>query len=176
MAETWGEITKNVGIFAGARLIWADDALGSPQRSIMTHEAWLRAMWSGGVGAQVKQLSADGTIRELWPFGQPVKDGPFVNAWVSRNSWIASCPACAGQEGVWQPRNGESDWFWCCACGNEAHDGQRLPLRFRQPVADVEAVLMARPAAETRGWYAHETLAGLMAENLAHACPRRAEG
>ena len=162
-------IAPNVGIFASARVLWADDVLG-----MASHEAWLRQL-TRQIGGQWRYLTADRQLIAHPPrFGLPVRPLPTATAMLLRNCWIAQCPWCAGQEGIWRPTAAEPDWFYCCGCGNRATAGERITLAWQRDALAVERIVHARPLAHTRGWLPGETLADLRAENVAHDLPPEA--
>lgn len=158
-------VAPNVGIYAGPAVLWADEVLGRAHGA-STHEAWLRRVMFP------RQLQNG---LRLPRFDLPVRTDVAAVASVSRNCWVAQCPFphCRGLsfEGIWKPAGGVPDFFYCCSCGNEAVEGQRIAIAFAVPTGAVEAVLEARPDAHTRNWNAGETIAMLRAENKAHNVP-----
>lgn len=85
--------------------------------------------------------------------------------------WIASC-AC-GADGL--PTPGcivfpDAPWGWCVRCGNRRHGGCWRTVLVPTPEerARIEAVLLCRPDPATWNWRPGETVADLIAENVAH--------
>lgn len=160
-------IAPNVGIYAGPHVLWANDVLGRAH-SVTTHEAWLRRV-------MLPRQLQNGL--RLPRFDLPVRTDVVAIASVSRNCWVAQCPFlhCRGLsfEGIWRPVDGTPDYFYCCSCGNEAVEGQRISIAFAVPPPAIEAALEVRPEAHTRNWNAGESIADLRAENRAHGIPDR---
>jgi hypothetical protein len=98
---------------------------------------------------------------------------PLV-ARVNQGVWIASC-SC-GMPGI--PRPGCVVFLdhllgWCVRCGNQAWGGGWRTIA-APPEAErrlIEAVLACRPDLETRNWEPGESVADLIAENIAHGVP-----
>lgn len=160
------EIRPNVGIYAGPRVVWADDVLTRSSRAV-THEQWLRAIVMPGLKPHGLPMPR---------FDAPLAKAPVADAMVIRNCWVARCPfaSCGGNayEGIWRPlADGTPDFFFCCSCGNTESNGARLAIRFASKPESVESILHERPVAHTRNWLPGETIAQLREENLTHGHP-----
>lgn len=155
-----------VGMQDSDRVVWAADVLTSADPNV-THADWLLNWWSAG-GRNATRHVKDGQVVDIRPqVGEPILTGdgqPVASGMILVNCVVARCPWCAGEEGVWSA----NDWFWCCSCANRAVDGARISIRWNEPVADVIAILNARPIAVTRGWWPHQSLSYLRAENVAN--------
>ena len=156
----------NVGIYAGARVLWADDVLRRGDQN-RTHRDWLERVI-------YPTLERHGLPFPRW--NAPVLDAPLAVALVVRNCWIAQCPFphCRGNsyEGIWRPVEGQRDFFFFCGCGNTATHGQRVAIDFRgvEP-QEVENVLHGRAVAHTRNFVVGETVGILRAQNREHGEP-----
>lgn len=76
--------------------------------------------------------------------------------------WIADCPDCrSAAEYVWldDPR------FLCCRCANRLIGHRWRPVKVPGNRKRIEALLLARPDPETRGWSPGETTAALRTQN-----------
>lgn len=83
---------------------------------------------------------------------------------VNHGRWIIDCPFCPSAD-RWQG----GDRFICSLCGNAAAGGRYVdvqppPARLRTAIA---GALAHRPV-EFRNWHPGETVADLVAENVAH--------
>jgi len=104
---------------------------------------------------------------ELGDPGDPV-DAP-VPAQVDAGRWIARCE-CGGAEHV----DLETKLFMCGSCFNaaHAHRWRLVELPDARTITVVETVLLKRPERTTRNWKADESVAELIAENVAHGLMR----
>lgn len=148
------------GVFASPLPVWAHQVLDPSSELGGSHRAWVEIV----VVPMAKQLGL-----HLPQFDQPVLNEPAVCACVLRNCWIASCPFCTGQEGIWGP----DDWFYCASCGNDDVEGRLLKVHFNIEADRVTAELAKRPEPHTRGWQADETLADLVRERTDHEAEER---
>lgn len=98
---------------------------------------------------------------------------PMV-ARVNHGVWKASCEC--GAKGL--PTPGlvvfvDQPWGWCVRCGNQGsgHGWRRVIVPPPEERRRIVAVLLCRPRVEDRNWEPGETVADLIAENLAHGDP-----
>lgn len=103
-----------------------------------------------------------------------VADLPPLAACISAGYWIAVCPC--GADGV--PAPGGVVWLdrpliWCIRCENASAGGdwRRVAGPAAEDRAAIEAVLICRPDPLTRNWAPGESVADLIAENVAHGVP-----
>jgi hypothetical protein len=91
-------------------------------------------------------------------------DAPLV-ALVNGGRWIAQCE-CGGAEHV----DPETRLFMCGSCFNAevGHRWRTVELPDAQTMRIVEVALLMRPEQDTRNWQADESVADLIAENVAH--------
>ena len=91
-----------------------------------------------------------------------------VKAYVNYGQWVAECPS--GDGGAIQASRTEP--FMCPECWNAPWGGQWLGVVFPANKAEIESALLARPKVRndyrTRNWVPAESLADLVAENVAH--------
>lgn len=123
------------------------------------------------VGATLDGHMRHVTQKHLAEAGLPLiadwtpKRGAFVLAVVNHGRWIVECPTpqCGGAEQV------DPDWpVYVCAGGDGCGVGP-LTVAFPEGWQEVETELLARPAAATRNFLPHETVADLRRENEMHA-------
>lgn len=88
---------------------------------------------------------------------------PAVAAYVLRSNWVARCPDCP-EVMVVEP--GEP--FFCPNCLNAANGGRARAVIFPAERAEIERLLLKRPAPENRNWLIGEPVEHLRAENAAH--------
>jgi hypothetical protein len=113
-------------------------------------------------------------VRRAWPvFRAPYQEpqgfaaGVEALAFVNDNRWLAYCAyGCGGAQVV----SRTSRRFFCVDCLHAGTAGEGKWIRVRWPVnhAEIEAVLLARPAPASRRWELTETLRDLRRENAAH--------
>lgn len=73
--------------------------------------------------------------------------GPVLSAFVNNGRWLVLCPSCYGAECA-----REDERFLCEGCWNADAGRQWLPAVFPPERADVEMVLLQRPAPRNRNW------------------------
>lgn len=114
----------------------------------------------GGYRQMIEKFYYGQWGKDIAPLVWAIGDVPPVVAIVAGSNWIAECPDC-GAHSVVTPLEG-----YCCPnCGNMAVGHQARPVTWPADRAGIEAVLLKRPAPETRNWLPHETIATLEAEN-----------
>jgi hypothetical protein len=104
-------------------------------------------------------------------------------AFMASGRWVARCPVCgtaerAGRCDDGRPGGLEAARFTCVPGSLDAPAvglvlprrgcGWRGPVEWPANIADLERVLLARPAAVTRNWVPGESLWDLISENAAH--------
>lgn len=87
-------------------------------------------------------------------------------AYINHSRLIADCPDCGGAEFVW--RDGPHVML-CASCLNGGIGHRWRPVVLPADLAEIEAVLAARPLPQNRNWAPGETIGQLRAENLAHS-------
>lgn len=93
-------------------------------------------------------------------------------AWLYHGQWVANCPrACGNAEKRGRCDDGttgglDSDRFYC----RESHGGCGLRCAVEWPyrIAEIEALVLARPFRDTRNWRPDEDLIDLVGENMRH--------
>lgn len=143
-------------------------ARGHEVEPVMFAEAHLRAM-KRSVARQMRDVGIvaaeklDLLDAVLGDPADPV-DAPVV-AYVNGGRWIADCE-CGGAEVV----DAVSRLFMCASCFNVAH-GHRwrlVEIPNERTLTVLERVLLERPDRRTRNWRPSESVAELIAENVAH--------
>ena len=118
--------------------------------------------------------SIEGFLRPSWVNGQRTPLPPLsevsgeVEANVNHGRWIVDCPneGCGNAIVVSQ----REPCYICTDCGSQENGGRWYRVAFPPGKADIEAVLLERPAAkpfdaETRNWSPGETVSTLRREN-----------
>lgn len=82
--------------------------------------------------------------------------------WGNHGRWVVECPT--GDGGA-QFASRQDNRFMCIECLNVAVGGLWIPVVWPDDVADLEAVLDARPVEENRNWVAGQTVDDLLAED-----------
>lgn len=108
---------------------------------------------------------------EIPPTDHADPDADPLTARVNHGVWIASCPCREPGDPapglvVWL----SVPWGWCLRCGNRETGGRWRPVVVPSPDerAAIEAALAARPALSARNWEPGESVAELLADNVAH--------
>jgi|ETNmetMinimDraft_23_1059889.scaffolds.fasta_scaffold120158_2 hypothetical protein len=134
-----------------------------PESKILTHED----MFTLGYGKFIRGMAAKKSMHS------PAQDGAekvaAVQAYINHGRWVIECPDCNGA----QIASEEERRFWCLGCGNASVNFAWRHVRMPRERADIEAVLLRRPAARsdkaiTRNWLPGETLRELEMENASH--------
>lgn len=109
-------------------------------------------------------------VRMAWPHHradyrppQDVAGEPFAHVEVNHGRWIVRCPFCPGA----QLASVADRRFFCLDClhvGTKA-EGRWIHVSWPSARADIERVLLTRPAASTRNWSWGERVQDLVAEN-----------
>jgi len=89
-----------------------------------------------------------------------------IHAEIARSNWRVCCTTCR-EAIVIEPGLP----FFCPNCLMQANGGYAMRVIWPAERAQIEAVLLARPVPEHRNWLPGETVAMLIAENLAHGLP-----
>ena len=108
------------------------------------------------------------------PLGHVVLTAEPLLARVNHGIWIASC-SCGVPRLPGVPTPGMIVFLdvllgWCVRCGNQAwgRGWRRVVAPPPEERQRIEAVLLLRPNVEDRNWESTETVADLIAQNLAH--------
>lgn len=84
---------------------------------------------------------------------------------VNASRWIADCPVtgCEGAEYV----NLDERLFFCCECRNQAFGNSpiKVALPDADTLAEIERLLLLRPAPASRNWESDRSVDDLKAEN-----------
>lgn len=96
---------------------------------------------------------------------------PEVVARADWGQWIGDCPDCRASAFLLGP--GPEEPYLCASCFNGTVGYRYRRCVWPRDLAEIDAVLLERPIAETRGWdpRAGETLAVLLRENVEHGVP-----
>jgi len=95
--------------------------------------------------------------------------GKAVTAYINQNRWVATCE-CGGCEVV----DPDDPVFFCLnpLCLNMSNKHYPRPVKFPKNREAIEDALLVRPEADTRNWYAYETVEQLEKQNTAHGLPK----
>lgn len=143
---------------------WLANAINTPQGpTIITGQEQLRAFVYAPMGTRRGIQVAEYADR------LPVSAAPLPVC-VNANRWLVQCPYCGGAEFAWP----EDPWFMCGSCFNSSVDGKWRPVVWPgdTEIAEVEAILNARPNPFSRNWdpFAEDT-GDLRAQNVANGDP-----
>lgn len=102
---------------------------------------------------------------EVQPLDRIAHGAPPAFARINHNRLICDCPDCGSAVYVW--REGPHVML-CPDCWNGAIGGAWRPVMVPDNLAEVEAILGARPLPGNRNWQLPETLEDLRSQNREH--------
>lgn len=148
-------------------IINADDVMRSQGHKSMA--AWMISLLQAQPGGE-RILSLCRAMLLAPPGREAVE--PVAHARVDAGRWIVNCPFCPAAYFA-HPVERRS---WCINCQNRGAGGRWVCVAWPDNWRAIESVLVVRPAPENRQWRPGDSVADLVALNVARGLPEAARG